>query len=119
MDMPNILYNIGNVQIVWFLGMLFAKLAILLQLRRLFCVNGLRDPFSVCVHASMAFITLFYTVSLFVFVFRCNPRDKAWNILKDGTCFNQFDLIVATGVASAVSDYITPALPVWVVARMN
>lgn len=95
--------------------MLFVKLALLLQIQRIFAINQRNFIF----WASWALIianAATYISVLFVFIFACVPRAKFWKPMISGKCINVDVAMISTSVINLVSDLgilILPLLPIW------
>lgn len=57
-----------------------------------------------------------YSVTTAVLIAMCKPREKLWNLLLPGHCFDFNSLFTATGVFNVLSDFailILPIHPLW------
>jgi hypothetical protein len=92
--------------------MFFAKLALLLQIQRLF--TSMSNQKKTIYWASWALIianAILYTCVFFVFVFGCMPREKIWNHYVPGRCLDIDAALIATSAINLVSDVAILVLP--------
>lgn len=52
-------------------------------------------------------------------LFACRPRNKFWNPLKKGSCFNYYDLNLNTGFFNIISDFAILILPIPSIWNLN
>ncbi|KAL2833277.1 hypothetical protein BDW59DRAFT_168985 [Aspergillus cavernicola] len=68
----------------------------------------------------MSIATCYVIVYTFLFLFRCNPIDKNWDItITTGTCINTRTIMTVLSVANIVMDVLTLLLPIPVIMRLN
>lgn len=64
-------------------------------------------------YAFLAFITLYYTVILFVKIFTCNPIRLYWEVNRhNGTCLNRPTIIITDSVVSVITDLAILVFPI-------
>ncbi len=98
-------------QIVYAPPIFFAKLALLMQISRIFCVGKRNMTF----YFSWGLVVangITYILVIFIFSFQCTPREKIWNRTMDGWCMDTGTLVLAMGVINLVSDLTILALPI-------
>ncbi|KAI0406564.1 hypothetical protein F4802DRAFT_596261 [Xylaria palmicola] len=90
----------------------FIKLSILMQYIEIFMPN--REPL-IMFWATIVLIVanfLFYSTSVFLEIFSCQPIDKAWNLLiKEGHCIDLIKLNIAASTFNVISDITILLLP--------
>ncbi|KAK3373130.1 hypothetical protein B0T24DRAFT_250336 [Lasiosphaeria ovina] len=101
------------------LTMFAAKCSILLQLKRLFCTGQSRDAIYWAIHALMFLDAAYYTSAVFTFVFQCNPREKTWNPLMEGTCINVAAATVVAGAVNLFLDLGILLVPFWAICHLQ
>lgn len=110
-DTMNVLRYANLIQLLYSPPIFFAKLAILMQISRIFS-GGQRNYIF---WASWIFIIgngIAYTIVMFLFIFECNPREKIWNPMKEGSCMNTGDAVIGISVVNLVSDILILLLPI-------
>lgn len=101
------------VSILYVVAMCAIKLAILLQILRVFVPNRrMNKPLFYGCWVWISLILVFYTVDFCLELAQCVPREKIWNpFFKGGTCAQVPALYEATGVFNVVSDFAILLLP--------
>lgn len=94
------------------------KEAILLQYIRIFIPNRRGDMRLYIVIQALIWIILLFYLSTFIFALaKCQPREKAWNLLmKGGHCANANVSERVSGIFNIVSDFallLLPMVPIW------
>jgi hypothetical protein len=103
--------NIGEA--VWCPCVFFIKTAIVLQYLTIFCPTRTLNRFVFFGGWSIIVaMFLFYFINIFLTLFICNPREKIWNDLVQGTCMNYNYLGVASAILNIASDFAILLLPV-------
>ncbi|KAF1954871.1 hypothetical protein CC80DRAFT_550043 [Byssothecium circinans] len=98
--------------------MFFVKIAILIQLDRLF--SGARKTLVYWgVRALMAINAVFYSAMLFVYIFACNPRSKLFDSNMDGTCIDQSASMISTASVDIASNSIILIISIWGVSTLQ
>lgn len=87
------------------------KLAILIQLLRIFAPARTTKMYWACISLSIITV-LFYIVCLFLRVFQCSPREKIWNPNVPGTCIGVQATVIASASLNVVLDFVMLLLPV-------
>ena len=98
-----------------------AKLAILLQLKRIFVAHK-RDFVFYGVHILIWSNLLFYTIETFLEIFACTPREKIWNPSTPGHCIGIENNYIAIGAWNVLSDFlilILPMVAIWNLQMAN
>lgn len=55
---------------------------------------------------------LFYTILVFLNIFMCRPREKIWNPLITGSCYDWNATNLSAGIFNSISDFAILLLPV-------
>ena len=103
---------------IYCVQIVFAKLAVLLQMKRL--LTGSKKDL-----VYWAFIVLivantgFYISGFFMEIFACAPRAKIWNPLLPGSCQDPAVSVLVAGVFNCVSDVLMLVLPLYAIWRLN
>jgi len=98
--------------------MLFAKLALLVQIKRIFTINQKNLIYWI----SWALIianTATYVFVFFIFLFACVPRRSIWDRTVSGKCINVSVALVAASAINLVSDLSILALPLLGIWRLR
>jgi large subunit ribosomal protein L36e len=66
----------------------------------------------VVAHAVIGCIFLFYVIDTGFNIFMCRPREKYWNRLKTGSCYDWDASMLGTGFFNVFSDFALLLLPV-------
>jgi hypothetical protein len=98
--------------------MFAAKLAILLQIKRIFSTSH-RDFIHWAVQVLISTNFLVYLALFFAFIFACLPREKIWNPHIPGKCIDTNASIIATSAINIVSDLTILFLPLLSIARLH
>ncbi|KAI4146015.1 MAG: hypothetical protein LQ340_006073, partial [Diploschistes diacapsis] len=77
--------------------MLFTKLAILFQNKRIFTTRATRNSVWWLIILLMVLDTLYYIAAIIVEIAQCTLREMIWNPLVEGTCINNNANVVAAG----------------------
>ncbi|KAL4863044.1 hypothetical protein BDV12DRAFT_202472 [Aspergillus spectabilis] len=68
----------------------------------------------------MGICTCYVIVYTFLFLFRCNPISKNWDItITTGTCIDTRTIMTVPSVANIVMDILTLLLPIPIIMRLN
>lgn len=107
--------------VVWVAALVYilcgscAKISMLIFYRRL----SPQRWFRIFIYTTMGII-VGYTVGIFFsFIFACQPIEKSYNVLLEGTCVDQPRLYIVTAVANIVSDVIIFILPMPMVFTLH
>ncbi|KAF2648907.1 hypothetical protein K491DRAFT_611829, partial [Lophiostoma macrostomum CBS 122681] len=115
-----ILYNSYVIHALYCVYMMLIKPAILLDLLRLFFTNGQRNALFWISHVLIWLNIAFYSTSVFVAIFQCSPRARAWNFTLEGTCpINMKARLMTTGAINLVSDIAISILPQTVIWKLQ
>ena len=98
-----------------------AKLAILLQYKRLFVVHKHNFVFY-GIHVLIWTNLVFYFIETFLEIFACTPREKIWNPLIPGHCIGIENNYIAIGAWNVLSDFmilILPMIAIWNLQMAN
>ena len=98
--------------------MLFTKLAILIQLRRIFR-GTTRDSVYWLSTTLMAINVLYYIAGFFTQVLACVPREKIWNSEIVGTCLDNDASILISGIFNLALDVLIFLLPIYAIFRLR
>jgi hypothetical protein len=106
------------LDIVYTLIMLAAKLAILIQIDRLF--SGTRKKVIYWGVRILAILNgLCYTATFFIHVFACMPRARIFDTSVPGKCISQDTTIIATSSLNVTSDFGILLFAMWGVGRLR
>ena len=98
--------------------MLFAKLAILVQLKRMFRGTK-RDSVYWLTIIQMVLHTVYYIAAGIIILASCSPREKIWKPTVPGTCLDNNINIIAGGALNFVLDFLIFLLPVYAIFRLK
>ncbi|KAL9042139.1 MAG: hypothetical protein Q9214_003873 [Letrouitia sp. 1 TL-2023] len=90
----------------------FTKISIILLMLRIFCPKK-RDPYYWILQSLNILNTIFYAVFIFIPIFLCKPRQKAWLPDTPGSCLNVYALYIASAVFNIISDLAMYFIPLW------
>ncbi|KAL4892368.1 hypothetical protein BDV59DRAFT_193867 [Aspergillus ambiguus] len=97
-------------------AVIFSKLSILAFYLRL----SPQQWFRILTFLLMGIATCYVLVYTFLFIFRCNPIDKNWDItITRGSCLSTRTIMTVLSVANIVMDVLTLLLPIPVIMRLN
>ncbi|KAL8858966.1 MAG: hypothetical protein Q9178_004447 [Gyalolechia marmorata] len=105
-------------QILYTPTMFLVKAAILVQYLRLFAPIKTLNP-SMFIGARVIIIVtgVYYTISTFITIWACSPREKIWNpLITEGHCLHDDIAVLFTclfNIASDVAILVMPARSVW------
>ena len=100
---------------IYRMTLVFAKLAILLQLLGIF-VPSRRGTIYHAVIVLIWFNVLSHVASIFAAIFQCAPVQKAWNPTVQGNCINVTALVINTAAINVFSDFsilLLPMISIW------
>ena len=104
--------------IVYAPGMVFAKLSVLLQIRRIF--TGSEKGFLYWAAVSIIVVNaVAYTAFFLVVIFFCSPREKFWIPTLPGTCVNHSAVLLSSAAFNLVSDVAMLAVPIFAIRRLQ
>lgn len=89
------------------------KLSILLQYLGIFVPNRKTNMrMFIAVWTLVAIMFTFYLIDVAFNIFICQPRDKYWNRLKQGSCYDLEISMEATALFNVISDFFILLLPI-------
>ena len=94
------------------MGIMFAKLSILLLYHHLFKIDR---RFKLAVYALMAFNVAYCGACALAYLFSCRPESKTWNIALPGTCISLTLLDKVIGALNILTDFLILILPIPIV----
>ena len=98
--------------------MLFAKLALLVQIKRIFTAHQKHFVYwSVQILIATNFLGYFAT--FVAFIFACWPREKLWNPHIHGKCISTNASILATSAINLVSDFTILFIPAYALVGLH
>jgi hypothetical protein len=98
--------------------MLFTKLAILLQINRIF--RGTKKDTVYWLGIILMFLDVsYYIAAIIVEIAQCTPRAKISNPLLPGTCVNNNVVVIVAGAYNFVLDICVFALPLYAIFRLK
>lgn len=108
-------------QIVYAPTICLVKTVILLQYLRLFATQKSLDPFMwYSGRIIIIIISLWYTISTFLTIFSCSPREAFWNpLITDYRCLNNGISAIISCLFNVVSDICILMLPVRAVWKLR
>ena len=98
--------------------MFAAKLAVLLQMMRIFKGNR-KDSVYWSTQVLIWTNFVFYTTIFFCFIFACVPRQKLGDPTIPGHCISTRDSILATSYINIVSDISMLLLPIYAIWKLE
>jgi len=84
--------------------MLLVKLAMLVQILRVFFPRGVRTKSYYFVHFLIWTNVLYYIAAICSVIFVCKPIEKAWKPWMTGKCYKVANISAATAIMNVVSD---------------
>ncbi|GAD97239.1 hypothetical protein AOR_1_1448144 [Paecilomyces variotii No. 5] len=106
------------IEILYCPTILSAKIAILLQIKRIFVVN--KKGILFWVHEMVLWLNIpTYTGLMFSFIFSCVPREKIWDPSVPGHCVSLPASLIATSVLNLISDITVLLLPICVIVQLQ
>lgn len=67
----------------------------------------------------IAIIFLYYLIVTAFNIFICRPREKFWNRVLQGSCYNRTALSLSTGFFNIFSDFALLMLPLWSIWKLH
>ncbi|KAL6715498.1 hypothetical protein ACLMJK_006459 [Lecanora helva] len=115
-----LLYWVDTAGILYDITVALIKISILLQYLRIFVPAKIGNmamfiAIQVCIWACL----IFYAVSVAFEVAMCSPRQKIWNPLLPGHCFDNNATVLATGLFNVISDLAILLLPMPILWRLQ
>lgn len=109
-------FQYGQVgRILYCINMFLIKLAILLQLLRVFVPLKMRNAMFWACHALIWLNFIYYTIYVFLAIFYCNPVKKGWSQQLyppiEGSCLDLHAAYIAGAVINTASDFSIVILP--------
>ena len=98
--------------------MFFSKLAIILQLKRIFRGASRDVVYWLCIGATVV-NTIYYFVSLMLLILQCVPQEKIWNPSIPGSCVGLNANMVANGALNVAFDLFLLGLPIFAIFRLR
>lgn len=106
------------IEIIYCPVILGAKVAMLLQMRRMFVVNKRGKLY--WLHEILLWTNVPCYLALMVsFAFACVPREKLWNPKLPGQCVSSTGILIASSALNVLSDLTMLLLPLVVVMRLQ
>ena len=99
--------------------MLFTKIAILLQIKRIFVTRSTKDSIYWLTSTLTTLCAFFYTASVLVEIAQCIPREKIWNPTVPGVCINNNANVITSGAFNFALDVLIFILPIYAIMRLN
>ena len=99
--------------------MLFTKLVILLQIKRIFITRATKGSIYWLTFTLMALDVLYYLAAVIVEIAQCVPREKVWNPFVEGTCINNNANVVAAGAFNFGLDILIFTLPIYAILHLR
>jgi hypothetical protein len=120
-ELFSLLYHINILEVLYGPLSFCIKMSVILQYLRMFAPNRTVNPFVFFGSWTIIILcTVFYTITTFLTVYACSPREKIWNKLYvGGHCMNYRAIIISTAFFNIVSDISILLLPVMTVWRMR
>ncbi|KAF2790798.1 hypothetical protein K505DRAFT_340111 [Melanomma pulvis-pyrius CBS 109.77] len=106
------------VQVLYSPPMLAAKLALLLQIQRIFTVNVKNFTYWI-VWVLIIANCISYTIFLFMFIFACVPREKIWNPMVPGRCLDLGPTMISSSALNLVSDVAILVVPLLSISSLQ
>ncbi|KAF2264979.1 hypothetical protein CC78DRAFT_616364 [Lojkania enalia] len=126
-DLP--LYKFSKYLLYFRLGAIFynisillIKIAMLIQVLRVFVPRGSQSKTYYIVHFLIWSTSLYYVINFFAMVFTCNPIHKAWEPWVEGKCLNMSAIAITTGVINLLGDVTILAVcqrVIWKVVKID
>jgi hypothetical protein len=106
------------IEIIYCPIILGAKVAMLLQMRRMFIISKTGKLF--WLHEILLWTNVpCYLALMLSFVFACIPREKLWNPTVPGRCISSNGSLIASSSLNVVSDVTMLLLPLVVILRLQ
>ncbi|CAH0045613.1 unnamed protein product, partial [Clonostachys solani] len=103
----------------WYLTMLFAKSAIMLEWLRVFWPGHSRNYVYWICNITLGVLVAYFSAGFIFFQARCQPFDKAWNPWLEGTCANRSYIDKASVFFYIALDLVIFVLPQTMVWRLH
>lgn len=84
------------------------KMSVLLMYYRVFKVQS----FKRVVFAVSGALLIWFIITFFVTLFKCNPISSSWDWQQQGTCVNHRVLFLATAAGNSIFDVVILCLPI-------
>ncbi|CAI6088262.1 unnamed protein product [Clonostachys chloroleuca] len=104
---------------MWYLTMLFAKSAIMLEWLRVFWPGHSRNSIYWICNITLGALVAFFSAGFIYFQARCQPFHKAWNPWLEGTCSNRSYIDKASVFFNITLDLVIFILPQTMVWRLH
>ncbi|KAH9876407.1 hypothetical protein J1614_003538 [Plenodomus biglobosus] len=115
-----ILQRVYAGQIINCIHIYSAKLAIVVQIKRIFTVNFIkRDPMYCATWVVIVLLSTLYTIVFFVCLFPCIPVRRAWEPAIKGWCMDKSVPGVLGANVNLITDLVMISLPIIGVARLQ
>ncbi|KAH8594969.1 putative integral membrane protein PTH11 [Bisporella sp. PMI_857] len=119
-DMPHILYLCNVFQVIYPPAMGAAKYFICIQLKRIFCPQGLvRGAVWWALQILIGATFIYYVSCFFTFMFQCVPREKIWNPNIDGRCIDNQAGVLSAGLINLLLDLGLLIVPIWAIWHLQ
>lgn len=113
---------VQNIYIAWILyGITIAmvKVSLLLQYLKILMPVRKYSVMRLTTFIVIGVTSLFYFISTFFEIFACSPRERFWNPLVKGHCFNVDDIQITSTALNSASDFVILMLPQVVIWRLQ
>ncbi|KAF2734333.1 hypothetical protein EJ04DRAFT_576987 [Polyplosphaeria fusca] len=119
-DTMKVVYYANIVQILYSPPMFAAKLAVLLQIKRIFTAHQKNFTYFAVWFLIAANLAV-YTAILFAFIFACYPREHIWNPFAEGKarCINTAATMISSSAINLISDFTILILPLLGISRLQ
>ncbi|KAF2178760.1 hypothetical protein K469DRAFT_446324, partial [Zopfia rhizophila CBS 207.26] len=96
-------------------SIMFTKLSILAFYLR-FATNW---KLRAVVYTTMAIVVLYCLLWSFVFVYRCRPLEKHWDLTISGSCIDWLKINIFSGVMNTLTDFTILVLPILMLQKLR
>jgi uncharacterized BrkB/YihY/UPF0761 family membrane protein len=107
-------------EVVYGIMILILKTSILIQYRRIFTPARRTDLMFWGTHCLNAVIIVYYITMMFMTIFQCQPRQKAWDpLVPGGHCIKNISNLISSGYLNVISNFTILLLPHGVIWRLH
>ncbi|KAI3326934.1 hypothetical protein HD806DRAFT_531530 [Xylariaceae sp. AK1471] len=119
-DLAHVFYMVHVGSLLYSVGIMLLKIAILLQWVRVFVPRGTKGSFYWTCHALIGINILLYLAIVIAVCVSCKPFRRIWDKTVPGTCSASRDIIdISTAVGNLISDLIILILPQRVIWKLQ
>ncbi|KAI0178975.1 hypothetical protein GGR52DRAFT_534303 [Hypoxylon sp. FL1284] len=119
-NISHLFYIVHVGSILYSVGIMLFKVAIILQWKRIFVPRGTKGPFYWTCHALLWINVLLYSIIVIVICASCKPFRKLWDQLSPGYCSADRQIIdISTAVGNLISDLVILVLPQRVIWKLQ